>query len=281
MFQELKDKGCCFLVDNLDKVIDGELVNFTSIILIVDRSPCDTFSTEVCSNQDFFHSSYLRLNEHDELKYMDAVVHILANKLATISSKYAWLREIIPSKFCHSCSNIADLETFWSYVSLLPLSEQKNADMVEVLDHINEYFLDVLCNTEEHSADVKRLIAVLKSSDSTDEDVARAETHLLNIAKRRGLLLIIGDQLTYERAFISKQLRKGSITSIERFDLLRFRLAMFHLLMAKLRKDYELYMPNMSNVFDRSTMAFIRARLSKHEITNEGDRIKKGKFDLL
>ena len=120
-----------------------------------------------------------------------------------------------------------------------------------------------------------------KSSDSTDEDVARAETHLLNIAKRRGLLLIIGDQLTYERAFISKQLRKGSITSIERFDLLCFRLAMFHLLMAKLRKDYELYMLNMSNVFDRSTMAFIRARLSKHEITNEGDRIKKGKFDLL
>ena len=94
--------------------------------------------------------------------------------------------------------------------------------------------------------------------------------------KKKGLPSVIGDQLTYERAFVAKELRKGNITAIERFDLLQFRMAMFHELMAKLRKDYALFLPSLSNILDKGTLAYFRARLSKHEITNDGNKIKKG-----
>ena len=42
----------------------------------------------------------------------------------------------------------------------------------------------------------------------------------MEIAKKKGLKIMIGDQLTYERAPVGKKLRKGNITKIETFDVL-------------------------------------------------------------
>ena len=124
---------------------------------------------------------------------------------------------------------------------------------------------------------VKSLIDIINDRESSDKDVETAEAKLKEVAEKKGFPMVIGDQLTYERAFIAKKLRKGNITSIESFELLQCRLAMFHLLMAKVRQDYSVFLPNLSNTLDRGNMAFFRARLSKHEITNDGDKIKKGK----
>ena len=78
----------------------------------------------------------------------------------------------------------------------------------------------------------------------------------MQLAKQKGLPSVIGDQLTYERAYIGKKLRNGNITAIERFELLQFRLAMFHMLMAKVRKDYSVFLPNLSNVLDKGNLAY-------------------------
>ena len=51
---------------------------------------------------------------------------------------------------------------------------------------------------------------------------------------------------------------------------------MFHLLMAKVRRDYSEFLPSLANVLDRGNLALFRARLSKHEISNDGNKIKKG-----
>jgi hypothetical protein len=77
------------------------------------------------------------------------------------------------------------------------------------------------------------------------------------------------------------KLRKGNITQIESFDLLHFRMAMFHELMAKVCKDFAVFLPSLSNSLDRGNLAYFRARLSKHDVSNEENKIKKGQKNLL
>ena len=159
---------------------------------------------------------------------------------------------------------------------MLPLSEQKNSDMVEILEFLNEFTLEMLWKTADEPAVVKAWIDTIKDGETSDDEVELAEVKLMELAKTKGLPSMIGDQLTFERAFIAKKLRKGSITKIESFDLLQFRLAMFHELMAKVRRDFSTFLPNLTNTQDKGNLAYFRARLSKYEITNDGDKIKKG-----
>lgn len=165
--------------------------------------------------------------------------------------------------------------TFWSYIALLPLSEQKNSDMVEILEFLNEFTLEILWKTSENTEIVKSWIDTIKNTSASDEDIKKAERELNKHAVDKGLPSVIGDLLTYERAFIAMKLRAGSITSLERFDLLKLRLAMFHEQMAKVRRDFTTFLPVLSNTLDIGNLAYFRARLSKHEITNDGDKIKK------
>ena len=260
----------------MDKVVDGELVHFTSVILIADRTGKTNLEEEVKEEIDFFKSEYLKLDEDSSEKYLSAVVYLLAKMLLSLSPKFEWIKQVVPKEFQHEYSDVVNKQTFWSYIALLPLSEQKNSEMVEILSFVNEFTLKILMKTSDEPDVVKHLISVVKGSESTDEEVAEAESDLLLRGKKKGLPSVIGDQLTYERAFVAKELRKGNITAIERFDLLQFRMAMFHELMAKLRKDYALFLPSLSNILDKGTLAYFRARLSKHEITNDGNKIKKG-----
>ena len=91
----------------------------------------------------------------------------------------------------------------------------------------------MLWKTSDNPNEVRSMIDIIRGKDSSDEQVESATAELMKIAEKKGLPSVIGDQLTYERASIGKQLRKGNITVIESFHLLRFRLAMFHALMAK------------------------------------------------
>ena len=61
------------------------------------------------------------------------------------------------------------------YVALLSLSEQKNHELVQILSTINEFTLEILVKTAEDSNCVQTRIDVIKSSDSTDEEVGVAE----------------------------------------------------------------------------------------------------------
>ena len=278
LVEELRGKSFNYLVDNLDKNINGNLENFTLVILVAVPEAFDDLSRLVDNSESasFFDKEYLKLDQLSEAKYMSAVVHILGHKLRNICPSFAWIRNVLDTEFTHKSSECTNKQTFWSYLSLLPLSEQKNSDMVEILNFCNEFTLEMLWKTSENPRDVKSLIDIVKGCDATDEVVEIAENELMELAKMKGLPSIIGDQLTYERAFIGQKLRQGAITKIESFQLLKFRLAMFHALMAKVRQDYKEFLPSLSNILDKGNLAYFRARLSKHEITNDGDKIKKG-----
>ena len=148
--------------------------------------------------------------------------------------------------------------------------------MVEILEFLNEFTLEILYKTSEEPEVVKAWIITIKDPDAPDAEVKTAQVKLKQLAEDMGIPCVIRDLLTYERAFIGKQLRSGSITSIERFEFLQFRLAMFHEVMAKVRRDFSTFLPSLKNTIDKGNMAYFRARLSKHDITNDGDKIKKG-----
>ena len=286
LVEELKGKSFNYLVDNLDKMIDGTLVNFTSVILVVQPEINKDLGKVVdnSTSDSFFEPEYLKLDQISQQKYMSALVHILGHMLRNIFPGFDWVKNLLSHEFKHDFSDSSNNQTFWSYLSLLPLSEQKNSDMVEILSFLNEFFLEMLWRTSDHPDGTKALINIIKDSDADDDAVERAEEELEELAKKKGLPSVLGDQLTYERAFIGQKLRQGAISSIERFDFLKFRLAMFHALMAKVRLDYQEFLPSLSNTLDKGNLSYFRARLSKHLITNDGDKIKKGEcsyFNLL
>ena len=281
IIEELRDTSFSFLVDNLDKVVNGTLVHFTSVILVADRKKQTDLSKDVESPDDeMFEPNYLKLCEEDNEKYLSAAVFIIGKLLAKVAPRFDWITDVIGDEYQHELSEYSNKKTFWSYIALLPLSEQKNSEMVEVLDFLNELSLEIFWKTAEEPEVVKDWIETVRNPGSSDMDVELAQSKLSALAEAKGLPSVIGDLLTYERAFVAMKLRSGSITGIERFDLMKFRLAMFHEKMAKIRRDYSTFLPSLTNTLDKGNLAFFRARLSKHDITNDGDKIKKdGNFE--
>ena len=89
IIEQLKKRSFHFLVDNLDKVIDGELVNFTSVILVADRLTDTSPSDEVKIDFPFFEPDYLKLDEYSKEKYFSAVFHIIGNIPADMSPEFS------------------------------------------------------------------------------------------------------------------------------------------------------------------------------------------------
>ena len=116
-----------------------------------------------------------------------------------------WIRKFVLQEYEHEHSQISNQPTFSSYLGLLPLSELKNCDMVEILSFLNEFTLEMLWKTSSDPETTKLLIDTIKKEDTCDEDVEQAEEVLMNLAKLKGLPCVIGDQLTYERAAIGKK----------------------------------------------------------------------------
>jgi hypothetical protein len=143
LVEELKNKRFNFLVDNLDKMLDGNLVHFTSVIVVAEPMPHSDLSSKLdgSKSEDFFKPEYMKLDQESEKKYLSAILHILGHLLLKICPSFGWIENVIPMEFKHTMSEFSDQQSFWSYLSLLPLSEQKNSDMVDILSFLNEFTL--------------------------------------------------------------------------------------------------------------------------------------------
>ena len=102
MLKKIKDRSFSFLVDNLDKIINGELVHFTSVMLVADRSNTESLSEQIDLDRDFFNPSALNLDNESMSKYMEAVVYILGKCLTGMSTKFSWIKDVLPENFVHS-----------------------------------------------------------------------------------------------------------------------------------------------------------------------------------
>ena len=114
---------------------------------------------------------------------------ILCHLLAKVCPPFVWIKAVLDYK--HELSRDTDDQTFWSYIALLPLSEEKNNDMVEILEFLNEFTLEMLWKTAEEPEVVRSWIDTIKGSESDDDEVKLAEWNLMELAKTKGLPLKI------------------------------------------------------------------------------------------
>ena len=201
IIEELRDKSFSFLVDNLDKVVNGNVVNFTSIILVADRNTGDGLDTEVELLENYLQDpGYLKLNEENRAKYLSGAVFVLGRLLMKIYPvKFGWIQMVLGSQYRHKLSDYSDQQTFWSYIALLPLSEQNNAEMVQILEFLHELTLEIYWKTAKDPELVKAWIDNIKDSSASEEDMEAAQKHLKDLAKEKGVPSVIGDLLTYEK----------------------------------------------------------------------------------
>ena len=85
------------------------------------------------------------------------------------------------------------------------------------------------------TSDLKKI----KDLESNDDECLAAEKRISKIAHDFGIPCIFGDLLTFERFRTGKRIRKGSVTILERFDLLRFDLSIFHLKMNRTILEFQ------------------------------------------
>ena len=70
---------------------------------------------------------------------------------------------------------------------------------------------------------------MLRDTESTDLELAKAEDFIMKANKDVGSLIISGDQLTIDRIESAKRAQKGSVTCLERLDLISCTTSgMFH-----------------------------------------------------
>ena len=70
---------------------------------------------------------------------------------------------------------------------------------------------------------------MLRDTESTDLELAKAEDFIMKANKDVGSLIISGDQLTIDRIASAKRAQTGSVTCLERLDLISCTTSgMFH-----------------------------------------------------
>ena len=116
IIEELRNRSFHFLVNNLDKVVNGTLVNFTSIILVADRKT-GTEPRDV--EKDLEDPNYLKLNQESREKYASASTFVLGHMLAKLYPKFSWMKTLLGHVYTHTLSEQANEASFWSYIALL------------------------------------------------------------------------------------------------------------------------------------------------------------------
>ena len=108
------------------------------------------------------------------------------------------------------------------------------------------------------------------------ERVREAEQSVMNIVKRYGKLIIIGDQLTVQSIENAMESRKNDSTDFEKFQYISaVRLGDFHLEMNVIIQNIQRLMPSESSVNRGSLGYFAHYIVISHLVSNKAHKIKK------
>ena len=156
------------------------------------------------------------------------------------------------------------------------LHEMKNNDMMEILNNLQDDFLEL---TAELAEDKEAFLSDIALVRDIDCDIVRR-----NEAQERIDLTVIeageyighGDQMTFWKFWDAKRLSQTGVTALERKEYLgNFRIALFHTKMSKIFMDYKASMKDEDNIDDILTLGWFKAWLGLKNITNQESKIKK------
>ena len=280
------------IFDNLDININI-LHHMTLPVLVWHTLPAVTLSRDDdLSHQEtleLFKPSLLDMDSPQNSLYKEQLEEVtytvLANQGCAHNPSLKWVAKHFPVHHQHPFKGTASNRTIVHIEPPIFENEMLLQKMVIILSRIQEAYLLYLSqclDTEEEREKFQKAKSAVLSASCPKEELETAEELLKATAKKHGLLIVYGDQLSVKNALNAIRLRKSAFTIIERFwFILTVRLGDFHLHMNVIEKNIVAMMPSLEDSTDRMTLSFMKNFLMRKGITNKPQQIKKcGSFEL-
>ena len=286
-----KAKGPPMVVfDNMDFKINFTLHHWTEMILLfknVDISECrqDDQKTLEESVGSFNEDTFLITSESNKerlLQYQRVLNTVMAQLISERVPNFTWLRKYFPKHHEHTHANDSMEPTTAHAEKPFYIQEQSTLDMAEILHLIQNRYLELLLDIVDNREEFQDALNTVRALDITLEEREEAEDFIKNEVKRHGELVIHGDQLTVDAIENARRAMKGSLTMLERLDLVSCTSSgMFHVDMSMIIYSFVACMEKEKSLEDVCTMAFFKLHLkNKNHISNLQDNIKEsGKFE--
>ena len=134
-----------YLVDNLDKVVNGNLVHFTSVILVADRKTAEMLDTEVTTMENELHDpGYLKLTGESREKYLSGAVFVLGHILMKIYPlNFGWVQKVLGSQYRHTLSKYM----IWYFLFNIPYISDINISIflyifLQIIERLKLFFVN-------------------------------------------------------------------------------------------------------------------------------------------
>ena len=279
------------MFDNMDFVLRFLQQHFTLPVLVFRGAaadtaglPCDDAKTheekvELYSESTFFITSDKNI---EYLKQFKKAVYTVMTDIITANFKgFGWLKKFFPTHHNHPSSAQSKEASSAHVEKPLYLPETATLDMVRILTCLQDRWLELLEGAAEDRDRFIEMIRVLRDKDSTEVELDEAEDYIMEANLFVGGLIISGDQLTIDRIESAKRAQKGSVTCLERLDLISCSTSgMFHVDMNFIIYSFIGCMEDDRNLQDVLSLAYFKLKLKKNWISNCSDTIKAcGNFE--
>ena len=279
------------MFDNMDFVLRFLQQHFTLPVLVFRGAaadtaglPCDDAKTHEEKVELYSESTFLITSDKNTeyLKQFKKAVYTVMTDIVTANFKgFGWLKKFFPTHHNHPSSAQSKEASSAHVEKPLYLPETATLDMVRILNCLQDRWLELLEGAAADKNMFIEIIRILRDTESTDLELAEAEDFIMKANEDVGGLIISGDQLTIERIESAKRAQKGSVTCLERLDLITCTTSgMFHVDMSFVIYSYMGCMEHDRNLQDILSMAYFKLKLKKNWISNCSDTIKAcGNFE--
>ena len=286
-----KVKGPPMVVfDNMDFTIKFVLHHWTQMVLLfknVDITDVEKDDEKTLEQRlDLYHPDTFLItsgrNKDRLLSYQKVLFTVMAQLIADRVPSFAWLRKFYPKHHAHGHTDNSTEPTTAHAEKPFYIQEQSTLDMVEILWLIQKRFLELLGEIVEDKEAFQDTLRTAQDADATEEEREEAEGYIREQVKKHGELVMHGDQLTVDAIENAKRAMKGSLTMLERLELVSCTSSgMFHVDMSMIIYSFLGCMEKEKSLEDVCTMAFFKLHLkNKKHISNLQGNIKEsGKFE--
>ena len=227
--------------DNMDMCIGQVMHHMTLPFLEFEKEDTKHLSMEDRSKDEVLGAFKIDtvlltsdINKKMFAHYKYVTAWTLGRILAEHVEEVAWMKKVFPKHYTHPNSATSSKKSSIFVQKPLNYSENKNSDMIKIMDSIQYQYLNFVGQQSENPVEYFENLKLIYSSEVTQKIREKAEEKIKLEVKKAGELICHGDLLTDVRFESCKRLKRMGVSAVERHDFLKiFRLGTFHLEMNK------------------------------------------------
>ena len=228
-------------LDNLDFKRNDLMHHMTLCFIEVEQECTKDLDTESLHYEDMMNNFSLDLilikskQNKSEYEHLLKVVTITLGRIFAASVPgYGWMKKFLPNHYTLPESVKEVKPSICLTKKPLYLQETSNNDIVKIVQQEQLDFLLLVAEQMEDKIGYLKDLDVIRDKDCPRERREGAEDRIHAAVKFAGEFIGHGDQLTRDRFYIAKRLRRSAVTAFERLDFVTyFCTELFHLKMNK------------------------------------------------